>query len=158
MNQDDVQLIWIQAWVVGQNTAGEVVKRTGQLDSGKSAAGNHEAEEGRPLRSIGLAVGPLEHLNHVIADANGIQQAFEVEGQLLDVGHSQIIRNRAKRQHQVVVWKYQLPCRGIRGQDHFAVLQINRVDPPADEFRAAEAAAQGRADVAGLQGTSSHFR
>ena len=58
----------------------------------------------------------------------------------------------------MVVWNDQLPCRGIRGQDHFAALQINRVNPPADEFRAAEAAAQGRADVAGLQGASSHFR
>ena len=58
----------------------------------------------------------------VIANANGIQQGFEVEGQLLDVGHSQIIRNRAERQHRLVVRNDQLPGRGIRGQDHFAVL------------------------------------
>jgi len=25
MNQDDVQLVWIQVWIVGQNAAGEVV-------------------------------------------------------------------------------------------------------------------------------------
>src|SRR6202030_3891380 len=84
VNQDDVQLVWIQAWVVGQNTAGEVVKRPRQLDSSKSAASNHEAEEGRPLRCIGLAVGTLEHLNHVIAavrrepiDLRGTGKALE---------------------------------------------------------------------------------
>jgi hypothetical protein len=54
VNQDDVQLVWIQVWIVGQDTAGEVVNRPSQLDSSKSAAGNYEAEEGRPLRCIGL--------------------------------------------------------------------------------------------------------
>ncbi len=104
MNQDDFQLIWIEVWIVGQDTPGKVVKRASQLNPGKSAAGNHEAEEAHPLRCIRLAVGPLEHLNYAIPDANGIQQAFEVEGQFFNVSHSQIIGNRSERQHQMVVW------------------------------------------------------
>lgn len=40
----------------------------------------------------------------------------------------------------------------------FYLSSSKRVHPPADEFRAAQAAAQGRADVTGFQGASSHFR
>src|SRR5260370_23702992 len=150
MYQQNAQLAWIQVGIVGQDPAGKVVERAGQFDACESAASNYEGEQWLPQRCFGFTVGPLEHLNDMIADAYGIQQAFEVKRQLLDVRHSQVVRDGTQRKDKMVVGHFKMPGRrvcGHSGNGHPAALKIDRCNAAADELRPMQAAAQWRADM-----------
>jgi hypothetical protein len=88
---------------------------------------------------------------HAIAD-----DAFAVGSSGSSTKQTAHLSNRGARCRGQCVWNTNV--HSLRIHDHFAVRLVNRVDPPADEFRAAEAAEQGRADVPGLQCASSNFR
>ena len=79
---------------------------------------------------------------HAIAD-----DAFAVGSSGSSTKQTAHLSNRGARCRGQCVWNTNV--HSLRIHDHFAVRLVNRVDPPADEFRAAEAAEQGRADVPG---------
>src|SRR5215472_5593883 len=108
MNEDNIEIIATQVGIVGQNSACKVVDCAGEFHSGKSPSGNHEGQQWRAERSVGLAIGTLEHLNYVIADSNGIQQALEVEGQLLNIGHAQVVGHGTERQDKLIIRNFQV--------------------------------------------------
>ncbi len=88
---------------------------------------------------IRLAVGPFKHLNDVVANADSVKQALEAESKLLDVRHSKVIRNRAEREDQMVVWDLSwrpgsLVTRVI-AQNQPPLSEINFRGVSANEFR-----------------------
>src|SRR5260370_30052983 len=110
---------------------------------------------------IGLAVGPFEHLNDVVANPDGVKQRLEAEGEPLNVRHSQVIRNRAERQDQMVVqdfsWRPSAGMSRAIAQNHPALLEVNLRGLSANELRPMQTAAQRSADVAGFEAAPGHF-
>ena len=103
MNQNDLQIFGADTGVVRQDAARKIVQRAGQFDACESAARNDECEPFPPQFRICFAVRLLEHLDHVIANANGVQQRLKVERKFLDVLQAKIVRISAQRENHLVI-------------------------------------------------------
>ena len=52
---------------------------------------------------VRFAVGAFEHVDHVVSYLDGVEQGFEIEGMLLDVGEAQVVRDGAEGEDDVIV-------------------------------------------------------
>src|SRR6516225_8585803 len=93
----------MQARIIGEDPASKIVQRSREFDACKSSSGDYESQNRLTLGGIRLPIRPLEHLDHVIANADGIQQSLEVEREFLQVGHAEVVGHGAKSENQVVI-------------------------------------------------------
>src|SRR5262249_36372317 len=93
VNQHNVQLVWFQVGIVGENATGEIVEGAGKFYARESSSRNHKRQQPLSQRRVCFAISALKHLNHMIADAYSVQQVLEIECQLFHVGHSQVVGN-----------------------------------------------------------------
>jgi len=91
VDQDHVQFLGVEIGIIGENAVRKIVEGAGEFDARETAAGDDEGEERSAERRLGLAVGAFEHFDDVIADADGVEKAFEIEGKFFDVGHAEIV-------------------------------------------------------------------
>src|SRR5277367_6245288 len=103
MNQHHTQVLSMQVGIIGQNPMRKVVQSPREFDAREASARDYKGEQTLSTDEIGLAVGAFKHLDDVIADSDRVQETLEVERELLDIRHTQIIRNGAKSQDQLVV-------------------------------------------------------
>src|SRR5580704_19656820 len=103
MHEDDLQVPGRKPRVVGEYAVGEVVHGTGEFDACETTARDNEREQRAAARGIGFAIRFLEHLDHVIADANRIEKTLEIEGIFFEVGHAEVVRYRAECEDEMIV-------------------------------------------------------
>ncbi len=92
----------MKAAIVCDDTAGEVVERTGKFDAGEAAAGDEERQVASPYRLVRLAVGAFEHVDDTITYADRVGQRFELHGDPFDRIVTEKIADRPEREHEVI--------------------------------------------------------
>ena len=95
MDQDYAYIFAAKIRVVSKDSTSEIVKRARQFHPRKSSACNDKCEHRLTCFRIALAIGTLEHLDHVIPNTNGVNQALEVEREPLHIAQSQVVRDRS---------------------------------------------------------------
>src|SRR5262249_62312674 len=92
-----------QLRLIRKDSGGKVVQRTSKFRACEAASGDYESQQCPPARRVRLSIRALEHFNDMIADADGIQQALEIERILLQIRHPQVVRNSTHGEYQMVV-------------------------------------------------------
>ena len=144
------------AGIVRQNAARKIVQSARQLDAGESAAGDDERELLTPQFRICFAIRLLEHLDHMITNANRVQQRLKVERKFLDVLQAEIIRNSAQCEDHLVIDQI-AHAAAFHGYLYPPAFEIHFAHASSNYLRAAQAGPQWRADVARLQAASSYL-
>ena len=156
VNQNNLQILGSDIGVIRQNAARKIVESARQLDARESAARDDERELLTPQLGIRFAVRLLEHVDHLIANANGVQQRLKIERKFLDVLQAKIIRNSAQREDHLVV--NQTPdAATFHGYLYAPAIEIHLAHASSNYLCAAQAGPQRRADVAGLQAASGYL-
>src|SRR5579872_1993068 len=169
MHENDAEVGGREPRVIGEDAVREIVECTGEFDSSEASAGDDESEERATAGRIGFAVGLFEHLDDVIADANRVDEAFEIEGIFFEVGHAEIIRDGTEREDEMVVENFVsfagIGLRRVRaihidrifGENNATALEIDAGNAGASELRTVEGTAQRRTDMAGLEVRAGNF-
>ncbi len=91
----------------------------------------------------------------MITNADRIEQALEIEGELFEIGHAEVVRDRAERKHHMVIRNVPAQVFANAGrsvlQNYSALRKIDSRDPCTDKLSAMQATAQRCCDVAGLK-------
>src|SRR5258706_14816681 len=157
MYKSDIDIVWPEVRIVGENAAAKIVESAGKLHAGKAASGDHERQQLAPQRFVRLAVSALEHVDDVIANADRIQQAFEIEGALANILITKIVRDGAEREHKVIIWK----PGGIPGivkiDQHLTTFKIDSGDPCADDIGAVKTRAKRAANMRWFDAATGNF-
>src|SRR5215471_372401 len=145
----------MQARIICENPASKIVQRSREFDACKPSSRDYESQNRLTQGGIRLPIRPLEHLDHVIANADGVQQSLEAERESFQIGHAEVVRHGAKRENKVVIGNLLATVftrtSRIWRQAYAVRRKIYSGDPCTDEPGAVQAAAQGRGDVAGLK-------
>src|SRR5258707_154832 len=84
---------------------------------------------------------PPVHVDTLIANADGVQQRFEIESLFLHILHPQVIRNRAEYEHDMIVSQFARGPAFSRDSD-LAGLKFNFADFSANHLRAPQTGAE----------------
>ena len=74
MHEDNIHLIRMNPGIIRQNAVREIVQSASEFHPCKATSGNDKGKERRSTRKIRFQVGPFEHLNDVIPEADRIEQ------------------------------------------------------------------------------------
>jgi hypothetical protein len=120
-----------------------------QLHSDQSAANDREREQSAFALRVSLHVGPLEALDHVVAEQEGVGERLEREG-VLRTGDHRSVGHRPQRQDQLVVGQF--GAFGPGAQVDHAPLQVDLLNRRLDEPGGPQKGADRQGAVAHVQG------
>ena len=102
LDEHDVQRLGGEAAVVARDdVSSELGEGTRHLDSRRTAADDHEGEEGRAGRGILEHDGPFEGPQHVVPERPRVLEVVEPEGGVARAGDAEVLR-RSSRGHDEV--------------------------------------------------------
>ena len=84
---------------------GEIIEGLPQFHACKAAAGNHEGQQAFRAFGSSTSIGSFQHFDNVTANGDGIEQRLKSEGVPLNAFETEILRDGAQRQHEVIVRK-----------------------------------------------------
>ena len=160
VDEDRPHLVRRHPGVVRANPPGKIVQGTRELDSCETAAGHDKSDQGTADPGVFLAVGALEHFDHVVANPDRIQERLEVKGVSLDVRRPEIVGNRAGGQNQMVKGKLsrRTGAHARRSHRDHSPREVDGLGAPSHELGPLEGRPQGRTDMARLKAASGDFR
>lgn len=149
MNQRDADIVRVEVRIVREDAARKVVESAGEFDRRKAAARDHEGQQAFPHRFVAVAIRPFEDVDNVIANADRVEQRFEIERALLDAVQTEVVGNGAERKHHMIVRNPSI----IVGPNE-APLEVNFRHAATNDCGAPEVRAERRGDVRCLEAAS----
>ena len=126
VEQDDAHRAPLDMAVGRADIAHEVVQLGRDLDPREAAAGHHEGQQLLAFGRVGHRLGALEHVEHVVADVQGVADGLDRHAVLRHARHPGQVGDVAQRDDQPVVLQLELVARaGVDGH-HPAVRQVDR--------------------------------
>ena len=91
------------AQAVADELARGVAELGGELDPGRPAADDREAQAPAAARAVARGVAVQKAAEDLAMDALGLGGAAEIQAVLVDAGHAEVVEHAADRDHQEVV-------------------------------------------------------
>ena len=83
--------------------AKELRQGAGLLDARRAATDDDECQHAAAYLWVGLLVGSLEHVQHVVTDVQSFLQRLHAVGMFLDFLHTEVVRRRAGSENQIII-------------------------------------------------------
>jgi hypothetical protein len=140
--------------VAAQRARRELLQLGDRLHARVAGAGEHERQP--PRRVLGRRVGELDLAHHAVAQPDRVGQVLEPGRVLAQPRHVRHPRDRAERDHQLLV--LDLEVAGLRHHAHDAPVGIDRYRAAEQEIGVRRHRAQRHRDVAWLDAARGRLR